>query len=58
MFAVLTPEGLEAIERAAPAHVESVRRHYLDWLTPEQLSAISEAYQPIVEQLQKIRNRD
>ncbi len=58
MFAVLTPDGLEAIERAAPAHVESVRRHYLDWLTPEQLATITEAYRPIVEQLQKIRNRD
>jgi len=58
MFAVLTPDGLAAIEQAAPAHVESVRRHYLDWLTPDQLSMIGEAYQPIVEQLQKIRNRD
>lgn len=58
MFAVLLPDGLAAIERAAPAHVESVRRHYLDWLTPEQLSVIAEAYGPIVEQLQKIRNRD
>jgi DNA-binding MarR family transcriptional regulator len=58
MFAVLTDEGLAAIRRAAPAHVESVRRHYLDWLTPEQLDVIGEAYEPIAEQLQKIRNRD
>jgi DNA-binding MarR family transcriptional regulator len=58
MFAALMPDGLVAIERAAPAHVESVRRHYLDWLTPEQLSVIREAYDPIIEQLQKIRNRD
>lgn len=58
MFAVLTAKGLETIEKAAPAHVESVRRHYLDWLTPEQLDVIRAAYQPIVEQLQKIRQRD
>jgi len=58
MFAVLTDKGLEAIERAAPAHVESVRRHYLDWLTPEQLDVIRSGYGPVVEQLRKIRQRD
>lgn len=42
--AVLTQEGMKAVETAAPAHVESVRSHLFDQLTPsqmEQLGAIS-----------------
>ena len=35
-FAVLTKAGFEAIERVAPYHVEQVRRHYIDRLTPRQ----------------------
>ncbi|WP_106400405.1 MarR family winged helix-turn-helix transcriptional regulator [Actinocorallia populi] len=41
-FAVLTPEGLGAIESAAPAHVESVRRVLFDVLTPQQLDALAD----------------
>ena len=40
-FAVLTPMGLEAIQAAAPHHVESIRRHLLDPLTPEQVTALA-----------------
>ncbi len=32
-FAVLTPEGRAAIERAAPGHVRAVRRYLFDHLT-------------------------
>src|SRR6202020_2253625 len=39
-FAVLTEAGFEAIERVAPQHVESVRRHFVDQLTPHQLEEI------------------
>jgi DNA-binding MarR family transcriptional regulator len=41
----LTEAGWQAIRDAAPGHVESVRRHFLDLLTAEQvqtLAAISE----------------
>jgi DNA-binding MarR family transcriptional regulator len=58
MFAVITPDGMEAIERVAPYHVESVRQHFIDQLTPQQLGALNEAYQPVLEQLRKIRDRD
>ncbi|MEQ4300920.1 MarR family transcriptional regulator [Plantactinospora sp. B6F1] len=37
---VLTAEGLEALENAAPTHVESVRRHFIDRLDPEDLAAL------------------
>src|SRR5690349_11159248 len=36
-LAVLTDEGFAALEAAAPIHVESVRRHLFDQLTPEQV---------------------
>jgi DNA-binding MarR family transcriptional regulator len=43
MFAVLTEQGWETIVAAAPDHVESVRRHLVDRLTPEQFEAFGEA---------------
>jgi len=57
-FAVLTSAGMAAIERTAPSHVENVRRHFVDRLTPRQLEEIRVAFQPIVEYLRKIRDRD
>jgi DNA-binding MarR family transcriptional regulator len=36
-LAVLTDDGFEALEAAAPIHVESVRAHLFDQLTPEQV---------------------
>jgi DNA-binding MarR family transcriptional regulator len=43
MFAVLTEQGWETIVAAAPDHVESVRRHLVDRLTPAQFAAFGEA---------------
>ncbi|MDP9241252.1 MAG: MarR family transcriptional regulator [Actinomycetota bacterium] len=40
--AVLTDKGFAALEAAAPGHVESVRRHLFDQLTPEQLKQLGE----------------
>jgi DNA-binding MarR family transcriptional regulator len=57
-FAVLTTGGFEAIERVAPYHVENVRRHFIDRLTPHQLEEIRSAFQPVVDYLRKIRGRD
>lgn len=37
---VLTRDGLAALRRAAPAHVESVRRHFADRLTATDLAAL------------------
>jgi DNA-binding MarR family transcriptional regulator len=39
-FAVLTEEGWQALVAAAPVHVDGVRRHLFDQLTPEQVQAI------------------
>ena len=46
LFAVLTDEGYRVLEGAAPLHVESVREHLFDQLSPGQqreLRKISEA---------------
>jgi DNA-binding MarR family transcriptional regulator len=37
---VLTPEGLAALTDAAPAHVDSVRRHFIDRLTARDLADV------------------
>jgi DNA-binding MarR family transcriptional regulator len=41
-LAVLTDEGFAALEAAAPIHVEGVRSHLFDQLTPEQVAAMRE----------------
>jgi DNA-binding MarR family transcriptional regulator len=57
-FAVITPRGLAIIERVAPYHVESVRRHFIDRISPEHLAMLTEAYDPVLETLRKTRDRD
>ena len=39
-LAVLTDEGFAALAAAAPGHVDGVRRHLLDRLTPAQVVAL------------------
>ena len=41
-LAVMTDGGFAAIEAAAPRHVEGVRRHVFDVLTPEQIRQLGE----------------
>ncbi|MGD0064928.1 MAG: MarR family transcriptional regulator [Streptosporangiaceae bacterium] len=57
-FAVLTEPGIDTIRRVAPDHVDNVRRHFIDRLTPRQLEEVSDAFGPIVDYLRKIRDRD
>lgn len=48
-FATLTSAGLAAIEAAAPGHVEGVRRHLLDRLSPDQVRAMAEISEAVLE---------
>ena len=48
---VLTDGGHQAIQEAAPAHVASVRRHFVDLLTSEQLAALAEISDVVVAHL-------
>jgi DNA-binding MarR family transcriptional regulator len=50
-FVVLTDAGWRAIRAAAPGHVASVRRHFIDLLSREQLDALAEISQTVVRRL-------
>ncbi|MDT0423435.1 MULTISPECIES: MarR family winged helix-turn-helix transcriptional regulator [Streptomyces] len=55
LFAVLTEPGLTTMREVAPHHVASVRRHFIDRLTPEQLTALHDFLRPIAEGLREVR---
>jgi DNA-binding MarR family transcriptional regulator len=44
MLAVLTDDGYALLERAAPRHVDSVRRHFVDLLTTDEVKALGTAF--------------
>jgi DNA-binding MarR family transcriptional regulator len=44
VLAALTDEGMTMLEKAAPVHVDGVRRHLLDFLSREQLQAVATAF--------------
>ncbi|WP_327262632.1 MarR family winged helix-turn-helix transcriptional regulator [Streptomyces sp. NBC_01232] len=48
---VLTTAGVTMITQAAPLHVESVRRHLIDILTPQQLHTLAEVGEVLRERL-------
>jgi DNA-binding MarR family transcriptional regulator len=50
-FVVLTDAGWRAIQAAAPGHVASVRRHFIDLLSREQLDALADISQTVVRRL-------
>ena len=50
-FAELTAEGKARLEQAAPGHVEAVRVHLFDQLTPEQQKALREISDALVAHL-------
>jgi DNA-binding MarR family transcriptional regulator len=50
-FAVLAPAGLAEIERAAPMHVASVRRHLIDVLDADELAQLASIAERVVAHL-------
>lgn len=50
-LAVLTDEGFAALAAAAPHHVESVRTHLFDVLTPEQVDQLDAITHSLLEHL-------
>jgi DNA-binding MarR family transcriptional regulator len=50
-LAVLTDEGFAALEAAAPVHVEGVRAHLFDQLTPEQVAAVRDVGEALLRHL-------
>jgi DNA-binding MarR family transcriptional regulator len=51
-FVVLTSAGRDAIEAAAPAHVEDVRRYLIDVLDPRQLAALADIAETVLAHLE------
>ena len=47
----LTDAGLRAIEAAAPQHVESVRRHFIDLLTEDEIRTLGDLTDKVLERL-------
>jgi DNA-binding MarR family transcriptional regulator len=54
-FVVLTDVGRAAIETAAPAHVEAVRQLMFDGLTRDQVRALAEISDQVLDRLQDSR---
>jgi DNA-binding MarR family transcriptional regulator len=50
-YVVLTPAGRKAIEEAAPAHVELVRRLLFEGLTPDQVRTLGSVASSVVRRL-------
>ncbi|MEW1545368.1 MarR family winged helix-turn-helix transcriptional regulator [Streptomyces tsukubensis] len=57
LYAVLTDAGTETMRRVAPHHVASVRRHFIDLMTPEALADLRESLTPVAEHLRGRRGK-
>jgi DNA-binding MarR family transcriptional regulator len=53
LLAVLTDEGFAALEGAAPVHVESVRTHLFDQLSPAQVAALRDIGETLLRHLDR-----
>ena len=51
LLAVLTDDGFEALEGAAPIHVEGVRSHLFDQLSPAQVAAMRDIGETLLNHL-------
>ncbi|MEV5386246.1 MarR family winged helix-turn-helix transcriptional regulator [Streptomyces sp. NPDC052721] len=49
----LTPEGRDAIDKAAPLHVIDVRRTFLDAVSPRQLDALAALSEAVLESIRE-----
>src|SRR6476469_1300273 len=47
----LTGQGMRVLEKAATFHVESVRTHFIDLLSPDELVALTEISERVVDHL-------
>ncbi|MCX5385728.1 MarR family winged helix-turn-helix transcriptional regulator [Streptomyces sp. NBC_00083] len=57
LFAVLTESGAATMEKVAPHHVASVRRHFIDLLSGEALADLRESLTPVAEHLRGHRGK-
>ncbi|MEE1748003.1 MULTISPECIES: MarR family winged helix-turn-helix transcriptional regulator [unclassified Streptomyces] len=57
LYAVLTDEGATTMRKVAPHHVASVRKHFMDLLTPEALANLQAALNPVADHLRGRRGK-
>ncbi|GAA0387345.1 MarR family transcriptional regulator [Streptomyces luteireticuli] len=57
LFAVLTEQGWETMRKVAPHHVASVREHFIDLLSPEDLKALHASLKPVADHLRSARGK-
>lgn len=50
-FVVLTEQGMRTIKEAAPAHVESVRRNFIDLLTDKEIETLGDITERVLARL-------
>ena len=48
VWAELTPAGLKVLERAAPSHVEAVRRNFVDAISDADYDALGRAFDAVL----------
>lgn len=48
VWAELTPEGLQLLQAAAPSHVETVRRNFIEAMTAEDYQAVGRAFAAVI----------
>lgn len=56
VFAVLTEHGRRVLEEAAPTHVEGVRAHLVDQLSPAERAVVAEVFSRVGERLRGVPN--
>ncbi|MER7764333.1 MarR family transcriptional regulator [Streptomyces sp. NPDC097619] len=57
LYAVLTDQGMETMRKVAPFHVASVRKYFIDMLSPEALTSMHASLKPVAEQLRSSRGK-
>jgi len=54
VVAELAPAGAAMLESAAPTHVEGVREHLIDLLTPEEQRVMAQAFSRVLAHLNQL----
>ncbi|GLZ40674.1 MarR family transcriptional regulator [Actinokineospora sp. NBRC 105648] len=51
VIAELTPHGMDTLRSAAPVHVNGVREHLVDLMTPEEQRVVAAVFERVIEHL-------
>jgi DNA-binding MarR family transcriptional regulator len=57
LFAVLTEEGWGTMRKVAPHHVASVRRHFIDLMSPKELADLQQTLSAVADHLHAVHDR-